>query len=306
MARRRRGRDISGILVLDKPQGMTSNDAVQKVKRLFDAEKVGHTGALDPLATGVLPLCLGEATKFSQYLLESDKKYWTRIKLGVATDTGDADGRVVETRPVGALDAARIEAALAQFRGEIEQVPSMFSAIKHRGQPLYKLARQGIEVEREARAVMIHSNRLVAFAGDELELEIHCSKGTYIRTIAEDLGAVLGCGGHVVALRRLAAGPYGEADLVTLQQLEGLADLASRDALLLPVDSVVEGWPEVRVNDDTAYYMRKGQPVIVAHAPSSGWVRLSEVSDQGSTRFIGVGEVLDDGRVAPRRLVVNS
>lgn len=306
MTRRRRGRDISGILVLDKPQGMTSNDAVQKVKRLYNAEKVGHTGALDPLATGVLPLCLGEATKFSQYLLASDKKYWTRIKLGVATDTGDADGQIVATRPVVDLDAARIEAALAQFRGEIEQVPSMFSAIKHRGQPLYKLARQGIEVEREARAVTIHSNRLVAFAGDELELEIHCSKGTYIRTIAEDLGALLGCGAHVVALRRLAAGPYGEGDSVTLGQLETLPDFASRDALLLPVDSVVEGWPEVRLNDDTAYYMRKGQPVIVAHAPSSGWVRLSEVSEQGSTRFIGVGEVLDDGRVAPRRLVVNS
>jgi len=303
MARRRRGRDISGILVLDKPQGMTSSDAVQKVKRLFNAEKVGHTGALDPLATGVLPLCFGEATKFSQYLLNSDKKYWTRIRLGVATDTGDSDGQVVETRPVQGMDAARIEAALERFRGDIEQIPSMFSAIKHQGQPLYKLARQGIEVEREARAVTIHSNRLLAFAGDELELEIHCSKGTYIRTIAEDLGAALGCGAHVIALRRLAAGPYGESDMVTLAALEA-ADQAERDSLLLPVDSVVEGWPEVRLNDDTAYYMRKGQPVIVAHAPRSGWVRLSEVSDEGSTRFLGVGEILDDGRVAPRRLVV--
>jgi tRNA pseudouridine55 synthase len=305
MARRRRGRDVSGILVLDKPQGMTSSDAVQKVKRIYNAEKVGHTGALDPLATGVLPLCFGEATKFSQYLLNSDKKYWTRIQLGVATDTGDSDGQVVETRPVGDLDEARIEAALAQFRGAIEQVPSMFSAIKHQGQPLYKLARQGIQVEREARAVTIYSNRLVAFSGDELELEIHCSKGTYIRTIAEDLGALLGCGAHVTALRRLAAGPYGEADMITLAALEA-ADMAERDALLLPVDSVVGGWPEVRLNDDTAYYLRKGQPVIVAHAPSSGWVKLSEVSDEGSTRFLGVGEILDDGRVAPRRLVVNS
>jgi len=304
MARRRRGRDISGILVLDKPQGMTSSDAVQKVKRLFNAEKVGHTGALDPLATGVLPLCFGEATKFSQYLLNSDKKYWTRIRLGVATDTGDSDGQVVETRPVQGVDVARIETALEQFRGEIEQIPSMFSAIKHQGQPLYKLARQGIEVEREARAVTIHSNRLLAFAGDELELEIHCSKGTYIRTIAQDLGAALGCGAHVTALRRLAAGPYGETDMVTLAALEA-ADQAERDGFLLPVDSVVEGWPEVRLNDDTAYYMRKGQPVIVAHAPRSGWVRLSEVSDEGSTRFLGVGEILDDGRVAPRRLVVS-
>jgi len=306
MARRRRGRDVSGILVVDKPQGMTSNDAVQKAKRVFNAEKVGHTGALDPLATGVLPLCFGEATKFSQYLLDSDKKYWTRLKLGVATDSGDSDGQVVEIRPVGELSEQQIEAALDKFRGRIEQVPSMFSAIKHHGQPLYKLARQGIEVERQARPVTIHSNRLVAWAGDELELEIHCTKGTYIRTIAEDLGAVLGCGAHVIALRRLSAGPYGESDLVTFPMLEAAADFAALDAFLLPVASVVEGWPEVRLNDDTAYYVRKGQPVIVAHAPSSGWVRLSEVSEQGSTRFLGVGEVLDDGRVAPRRLVVGN
>jgi tRNA pseudouridine55 synthase len=294
------------MLVLDKPQGMTSSDAVQKAKRLFNADKVGHTGALDPLATGVLPLCFGEATKFSQYLLNSDKKYWARIKLGVVTDTGDADGEVIATHPLPAIDDARIESVLEDFRGEIEQVPSMFSAIKHKGQPLYKLARQGIEVEREARAVTIYSNRLVALAGDELELEIHCSKGTYIRTIAEDIGATLGCGGHVVALRRLAAGPYGEEDLVTFETLEAAPDHAARDAFLRSVDTAVEAWPEVRLNDDTAYYLRKGQPVLVAHAPNSGWVRLSEVLEQGATRFLGVGEVLDDGRVAPRRLVVNN
>ena len=176
----------------------------------FDASKVGHTGALDPLATGVLPLCFGEATRFSQYLLDSDKRYWTRIRLGVATDTGDAEGTIVATRPVGNVDAAALEAALEGFRGEIEQVPSMFSAIKHQGQPLYKLARQGIEVERASRTVTIYSNTLVAFAGDELELEIHCSKGTYVRTLAEDLGSVLGCGAHVVALRRLG-GPSSSA-----------------------------------------------------------------------------------------------
>jgi tRNA pseudouridine55 synthase len=306
MTRRRRGREISGILVIDKPPGLTSNDAVQRVKRLFDASKVGHTGALDPLATGVLPLCFGDATRFSQYLLDSDKRYWTRIRLGVATDTGDAEGTIVATRPVGNMDAVALEAALDGFRGEIEQVPSMFSAIKHHGQPLYKLARQGIEVERSSRAVTIHSNTLVALAGEELELEIHCSKGTYVRTLAEDLGSVLGCGAHVVALRRLGAGPYGEADAITIEALEALPDQPARDALLLPVDSVVEGWPEVRLNDDTAYYVRKGQPVIVAHAPSRGWVRLSEVSDHGATRFMGVGEVLDDGRVAPRRLVAGS
>lgn len=302
--RRRRGRDVSGILVLDKPQGMSSNDAVQKAKRLFHAQKVGHTGALDPLATGVLPLCFGEATKFSQYLLNSDKKYLTRLKLGVATDSGDADGNVVATRPVENVDEARVEDALRFFRGEIEQVPSMFSAVKHQGQPLYKLARQGIEIERESRRVTIFANELVALEGDELTLSIHCSKGTYVRTIAEELGELLGCGAHVIALRRLAAGPYTEADLVTFETLEAALEKGSLDPFLLPVSSAVGHWPEVTLNDDTAYYLRQGQPVIVPHAPSSGWVRLSQAQQEGPARFLGVGEVLDDGRVAPRRLVV--
>lgn len=304
MARRRHGRDVSGILVLDKPRGMSSNEAVQKAKRLFNAKKVGHTGALDPLATGVLPLCFGEATKFSQYLLTSDKKYWVRIKLGVATDSGDADGQVTSERAVEGVDAARVEDALRFFRGEIDQVPSMFSAIKHQGQPLYKLARQGIEIERQARRVTIFSNELESFDGDSLTLSIHCSKGTYVRTIAEELGEILGCGAHVAELRRLAAGPYTEAELVTFETLEAALEEGSLDPFLLPVASAVREWPEVRLTDDTAYYLRQGQPVIVPHAPTSGWVRLSKVEDDDSTRFIGVGEVLDDGRVAPRRLVV--
>ena len=306
MGKRRRGRDVNGVLVLDKPQGLSSNDAVQAVKRLFNARKVGHTGALDPLATGVLPLCFGEATKFSQFLLASDKKYWVRIKLGVATDSGDADGKVLDTRPVTNVDAAKVEDALRFFRGEIDQVPSMFSAIKHKGQPLYKLARQGIEVEREARRVTIYSNQLVDMDTDELELEIHCSKGTYVRTIAQELGELLGCGAHVIALRRTMAGPYSEEDLVTLEQLEAtLAEHGTLDSLLQPISSAVREWPEVRLSDNTAYYLRQGQPVIVPHAPSSGWVRLAEVVNEEGTRFIGVGEVLDDGRVAPRRLVMS-
>lgn len=304
MSRRRRGRDVSGVLVVDKPIGWSSNDAVQKAKRLFNARKVGHTGALDPLATGVLPLCFGEATKFSQFLLSSDKKYWARLQLGVATDSGDADGKVIAERPVENVDAAKITDALRFFRGEIDQVPSMFSAIKHKGQPLYKLARQGIEIEREARRVTIFSNELVAFDGDQLELEIHCSKGTYIRTIAEELGEVLGCGAHVCALRRRAAGPYDESDLISFSVLEAAVEEGSLDPFLQPTSSAVQGWPEVRLTDNTAYYLRKGQPVIVPHAPTSGWVRLAEVADDESTRFIGVGEILDDGRVAPRRLVV--
>lgn len=304
MGKRRRGRDVSGILVLDKPQGMSSNEAVQKAKHLFNARKVGHTGSLDPLATGVLPLCFGEATKFSQYLLSSDKKYWVKIKLGVATDSGDADGQVVRTAPVEGITAERVEDALRFFRGEIDQVPSMFSAIKHRGQPLYKLARQGIEIEREARRVTVYSNELLAVEGESLTLAIHCSKGTYVRTIAEELGEILGCGAHVFALRRTAAGPYDEEDLVTFEELAAAREKGSLDPFLLPVASAVRGWPEVRLTDNTAYYLRQGQPVIVPHAPTSGWVRLSEVVADKSTKFIGVGEILDDGRVAPRRLVV--
>lgn len=304
MSKRRRGRDVSGVLVLDKPPGLSSNQVVQKAKRLFNARKVGHTGALDPLATGVLPLCFGEATKFSQYLLVSDKKYWARLQLGIATDSGDADGKVIAERPVREVDTARIEGALRFFRGEFEQIPSMFSAIKHKGQPLYKLARQGIEIEREARRVTVFSNELVAFTGSQLELEIHCTKGTYIRTIAEELGEMLGCGAHVIALRRRAAGPFDETDMITFETLEMALEEESLDRFLMPISSTVQTWPEVRLTDSTAYYLRQGQPVIVAHAPTSGWVRLAEILDEKSTRFIGVGEILEDGRVAPRRLVV--
>ena len=302
MARRRRGRAVDGILVIDKPGGMSSNDAVQKAKRLFGARKVGHTGSLDPLATGVLPLCFGEATKFSQYLLASDKKYRARIRLGIATDSGDADGQTVATRPVAGIGPEDVEKALNCFRGEIMQAPPMFSAVKHKGQPLYKLARQGIEVEREARAVTVYSNELLAFEGDGFEVETHCSKGTYVRAIAAEIGEMLGCGAHVAALRRNQAGPYGEQDLVTFDELEEARGKGSLDPFLQPVWTAVREWPEVSLNEDVAYYLRHGQPVMVPHAPTSGWVRLLE-SSQASCRFLGVGEVLDDGRIAPRRLL---
>lgn len=308
MVRRQRGRDVNGMIVVDKPSGASSNDAVQRAKQLYRAQKVGHTGSLDPLATGVLPLCFGEATKFSQFLLDSDKKYWARIKLGVRTDSGDADGQVLETCAVVGVDAAAVEKVLARFRGEIDQVPSMFSAIKHQGQPLYKLARRGIEVERKSRRVTIYSNELVAFEGDQFELEIHCSKGTYVRTIAEEIGEALGCGAHVCALRRRQAGPYDEAEMLTFAELERVRDeggFEALDALLLPVESAVRDWPVVSLNDATAFYIRQGQPVIVPHAPTSGRVQLVEQStDSSKQMFIGVGEILDDGRVAPRRLVV--
>jgi tRNA pseudouridine55 synthase len=306
--RRNRGRAVNGVVVLDKPKGLSSNEALQAVKRLLSAAKGGHTGSLDPLATGVLPLCFGEATKFSQFLLASDKRYWTKIKLGVRTESGDADGAVLEERTVVGITREDVERVLEKFKGELEQVPSMYSAVKHHGQPLYKLARQGVEVERKPRRIVIYENRLLSFSGDEFEIEIHCSKGTYVRTIAEEIGEILGCGAHVSELRRLQAGPFVDDDSVSMEALEQ----AHRDAgalgverYVLPIESAVRDWPEVQLTDLTAYYIRQGQPVIVPHAPASGWVRITEVEDS-EERFIGVGEVLDDGRVAPRRLTLTS
>ena len=288
---------------MDKPAGISSNDVVQQAKRLFGAQKVGHTGSLDPLATGVLPLCFGEATKFSQYLLDANKTYWTRIRLGVSTETGDADGEVIAQVDATAITQTQVSDALETFVGEIEQIPSMYSALKHQGQPLYKLARQGIEVERAPRTVTIYSAELLQFAEAYIELRVHCSKGTYIRSLAEDLGAALGCGGHVSALRRLAAGPYAEAQAVTLEQVSVIGDPQEMDALLLPVASAVGSWPSVRLHEDTAHYVRQGQPVQVAHAPTHGWVQIFESAEED--RFLGVGEVLTDGRIAPRRLVAS-
>ena len=294
---------MNGILVVDKPAGISSNDVVQQAKRLFGAQKVGHTGSLDPLATGVLPLCFGEATKFSQYLLDADKKYWAQVRLGITTETADADGQVIAQADTSGITESQVTAALETFVGEIEQIPSMYSALKHQGQPLYKLARQGIEVERAPRRISIYSAELLQFSEASIELRVHCSKGTYIRSLAEDLGAALGCGGHVSALRRLAAGPYEEAQATTLDELREVGDVREMDALLLPVSSAVGSWPAVRLHEDTAHYVRQGQPVQVAHAPTDGWVQIFELAEED--RFLGVGEILTDGRVAPRRLVAS-
>ena len=288
---------------MDKPAGISSNDVVQQAKRLFGAQKVGHTGSLDPLATGVLPLCFGEATKFSQYLLGADKKYWAQVRLGITTDTGDADGEVIAQADASSVTPAQAVAALETFVGEIEQIPSMYSALKHQGQPLYKLARKGIEVELAPRQVSIYSAELLQFSEASIELRVHCSKGTYIRSLAEDLGAALGCGGHVSALRRLAAGPYEERQATPLAELCEINDMQEMDALLLPVSSAVDSLPAVRLHEDIAQHLRQGQPVQVAHAPTDGWVQIFELADED--RFLGVGEILTDGRVAPRRLVAN-
>lgn len=307
MARRRRGRPVDGILVLDKPVGLSSNHALQTVKRLYFAAKAGHTGSLDPLATGVLPLCFGEATKFSQYLLDADKAYTSTFVLGTTTDTGDAEGKVVETRGAADISEADVAGALAQFRGEIEQVPSMYSAIKQDGQPLYKLARQGVEVERKPRRVVISRLELRAFRGGEapeVDIYLECSKGTYVRSIAEDLGRSLGCGAHVSALRRTQAGPFTLEDSVTLGTLEALKaneQLRQMDELLLPADTALQGLPLVRLSESSGFYMRQGQPVMVPNAPCDGMVRVALETGE----FLGVGEILDDGRVAPRRLIVS-
>lgn len=304
--RGQRRRDVNGILVLDKAAGLTSNAALQEAKWLFNAAKAGHTGSLDPIATGVLPLCFGEATKFSQFLLEADKKYDATVTLGVATASGDADGDVIETAPVPAICESELDKVLDQFRGVIEQVPSMYSAIKVDGQPLYKLARQGIEVERKSRTVTIYSLELLSFEGDKVNLAISCSKGTYIRSIAEDLGKVLGCGAHVSALRRVASGPFEISTAHTLESLREVREsqgFGGIDALLLPASSAVQHWPAVELTELTASYLRQGQAVQIPHAPTQGWVRIFSESEDTGSDFLGVGEILEDGRVAPRRLV---
>jgi tRNA pseudouridine55 synthase len=301
--RRAQGRNISGILLLDKPMGLSSNGALQRVKRLYRAAKAGHTGSLDPLATGLLPVCLGSATKISAFLLDADKRYRVRIRLGQTTTTADAEGEVIRTAPTDGVTEPALRSALEGFLGTISQLPPMYSAVKHQGERLYKLARQGLEVERQPREVTIFSIDLLDFALPEVEIDVHCSKGTYVRTLAEDLGEVLGCGGHVIGLRRTGVGPYVEnaAPFVTMDQLEALGeeDLGAMDALLLPQDSALGHWPEVRLSEDACFYLRQGQAVLVPRAPTEGLVRLYDPS----RRFIGVGEILDDGMVQPKRLL---
>ncbi|MEH0833198.1 tRNA pseudouridine(55) synthase TruB [Pectobacterium cacticida] len=306
---RRRGRDVHGVLLLDKPQGASSNDVLQKVKRIFNANRAGHTGALDPLATGMLPICLGEATKFSQYLLDSDKRYRVIARLGQRTDTSDADGNVIEERAIG-FSATELEQVLESFRGTTQQVPSMYSALKYQGRKLYEYARQGLTVPREAREITVYELQFIRWEGDELELEIHCSKGTYIRTIIDDLGEKLGCGAHVIYLRRLQVATYPIERMVTLEQLTTLVEQAqaqelspslSLDSLLMPMESPVIAFPEVNLISVVASYLKQGQPVQAAGAPRAGMVRITEGDEH---KFIGMGEIDSDGRVAPRRLVV--
>lgn len=299
---RRPRRPVDGVLLLDKPQGLTSNQALQRVRHFYQADKAGHTGSLDPLATGLLPICLGEASKFTQYLLEADKLYRTRIRLGQRTATGDAEGEVIAEAPVPTLSAADIENVLSRFRGEIDQVPSMFSALKKDGRPLYELARKGIEVERPARRVTIHRLELVGADENEWELEAHVSKGTYIRSLAEDIGETLGCGAHVVMLRRLSLGPFIQPAMMTLEQLEQTLAAGGHEAidrLLLPSWAGLAAWPRVELSESASYYLLQGQPVRAPGLPRKGSVLVFE----SGGRFLGIAEIDDEARLAPKRLI---
>ena len=300
---RKRGRDIHGVFLLDKPQGMSSNDIMQKVKRIFQANKAGHTGALDPLATGMLPICLGEATKFSQFLLDADKRYLVTAKLGERTDTSDAEGQIVETHEVK-VKTPEILTALEQFRGDILQVPTMFSALKYNGKPLYEYARQGITVEREARPITIFELNFIEYNAPYLTLEVHCSKGTYIRTLVDDLGEALGCGAHVTMLRRTAVADYPTEKMLDWNALQALAeaqDLALLDALLLPMDTAVAKLPALTLNESQTQGIGFGQRVKFDNPNRlQGQVRLFSHEN----RFLGVAVIDENNVIRPQRLVV--
>ena len=305
MSRRRKGRQVDGLLVLDKPSGMSSSAALQQAKRLFGAAKAGHTGSLDPLATGVLPLCFGEATKFSRFLLDADKAYDSTFVLGVGTDTADADGAVITRASAAHLFEDAIIQATVALTGAIEQVPPMYSALKVDGQPLYKRARAGEQVKRAARPVDIYCFELLSFEPGEqarLRVKVRCSKGTYIRALAEDLGAALGVPAHVATLRRCQSGPFVLDDCVTPEQLNAVKEAGAEvdlDALLQPIESCIQHLPRLSLSEAATFYIRRGQPVLVPKGPQSGMVRIVDAGGH----FLGVGDMRDDGKLAPRRLL---
>jgi tRNA pseudouridine55 synthase len=310
LGRRNKGRQVNGILLLNKPLGISSNGALQRARHLFLAAKAGHTGSLDPLATGVLPICFGEATKFTQFLLDADKKYNTTIRFGVSTASGDSGSEVVSELGAEDLTAKKVEAVLAEFRGNIAQVPSMYSALKHEGQRLYKLARQGISVDRKARDVIIYSLEMIGFRFGEFpeaDIKVHCSKGTYIRSLAEDIGSRLGCGAYVSKLHRGAVGQFDEKDSITMGELESIGEsrlTASLDCLLKPMDAGIQHLIAIYLPEDIAFYFCQGQAVMTTQAYREGKegdiVRVFHLD--GS--FLGVGEITIDGKLAPKRLVI--
>lgn len=302
MSKRKSGRNVHGIVLLDKRLGVSSNRALQEVRHLFNANKAGHTGSLDPMATGLLPLCFGEATKVSALMLDDNKRYQVLVQLGVMTDTGDAEGIVIETKPVPDLSAEDIRACLQQFTGEIEQIPPMYSALKHNGKKLYELAREGKTIERRARRIKIFELKLLDFSKDWLTLEVFCSKGTYIRSLAEDIGHTLGCGGTVKLLRRLEAGQFSIEQAKTIEQLTAMSE-QDLFQCLINVDQPLEALPSVYLSDEQAIAIKYGQSINFLGASDSslgtwqGMVRMYHSAD-----FLGLGEMLLDGKIAPKKL----
>lgn len=291
-------KNINGILLLDKPLGFSSNQALQKVKWLLQAAKAGHTGTLDPLATGLLPLCFGEATKFAHYLTDADKTYIATIKLGVTTNTGDAEGMVLLTQSVQ-VNQGQFEQVCQRFVGEISQIPPMYSALKHEGRALYEYAREGVDIVRPPRMVKIHSIVCNAFSEDTAQITVTCSKGTYIRTLAEDIGKQLGCGAHLLGLRRTMTAHYTLEQSMTLAQIEALAP-EQRMAVLLPADSAVSHFPAITLDTGQSHALQQGQVVQKSGVEGLGWVRL--YTEQKV--FLGLGELSSDGKIAPKRLIV--
>ncbi len=306
MARRKKsGRDLTGILIVDKPTGVSSNRVLQIVKRLFQANKAGHTGTLDPLASGVLPICLGEATKLSTHLLDADKIYQVTCQLGIATNSGDSDGEVIAEQPIPAFTSDSLNLLLTDFTGQQTQIPPMFSALKHQGQPLYKLARQGIEIERKARQITIYALQVLAVTSDSFTLEVACSKGTYIRTLVQDIAAAMGSCGHVSMLRRTAAAGYDLSQAVPLSSLETLAeqaDISLLDKQLLPAVDALPDWPVVALDSQQTRQLYFGQPVAHSRSESCADIRL--LDDAGE--FIGLAQIDDNGVITAKRLFVRN
>ena len=297
MTRRRKGRDISGILLLDKPSGLTSNRALQQVKRAFDARKAGHTGSLDPLATGLLPLCFGEATKVSAYLLDAEKSYEADICLGITTNTGDSDGEIIATHSTDHLASVDVMDVLAGFRGEIEQIPPMFSALKKDGKRLYKLAREGVEVERSPRKVRIFDLTMLSLEKERLRIAVHCSKGTYIRTLAEDIGNSLNCGAHITALRRTGLGPFAINQAHELDSV--VDDPEAFEASLLNADTALTHLPAVRLGSQEVTAVMHGNAVANSNETTLGVVRMYDPNEE----FLGIGEIGKDHQLCPRRIM---
>ncbi len=287
----------SGVLLLDKPGGITSNAALGKTKALLGIRKAGHTGNLDPIATGLLPICLGQATKVAGYFLDADKRYRTGIQFGASTATGDCEGAILERKPVN-VSASAVEQTLADFVGMLSQVPPMYSALKMNGQPLYKYARKGLQIERKPRQVEVYGIKMLQLTEAYLEIELSCSHGFYVRVLAHEIGERLGCGGHVKSLRRLQVGALKIEDSCTLEQIEAIEPVAARQRLLIPGDQTLAHLPAISLSADAAFYLCRGQAVRAGNLPPSGQVRLYEKS----AGFLGIGRSLGDGRVAPKRL----